>query len=85
MTTSTELLAHPDDIISTTTKLALSYKQSLDEHLLSQSEYDELIKDLLDLKRLNEFALSEERKQQLFTAFLAIAGIIGVAGSFVTI
>jgi hypothetical protein len=75
----TDLVASSDPLIASTAKLAVSYKDSLDKKLMTQEEYDDLMDDLVDLKRIDGYALSIERQvlvQKAFDIIKAFAGLI---------
>lgn len=78
-----QLVSSSADVISATAKLAITYNQALEQKAISQSEYDELMQDLLDIKRLDQFAISQEDKQLAAKAFELISSLTGIIGKFV--
>ena len=71
------LINDADVIISEMASEAKQLKSDLDGGHLSQSEYDELMGDLLDLSMIDELANNIERKANVEKAAKLIATIIG--------
>lgn len=71
-----ELISNPDVIISEMAQSAKDLKSDLDKGLITASEYNELMGDVTDWKKIEELADNIERKATVEGAAKTIATII---------
>jgi len=72
-----EFLKHDDEVVRRVAGVLRELSESLDLKSISQEEYDELVGDLLDMNKIDNFATSIEHKAKLEKAFNALSAIVG--------
>jgi hypothetical protein len=63
------LIKHKDPLVAKTAEKLQKYQAELAANEITQSEFDELTDDLLDLKKIDEYASSVETQIMLKEAF----------------
>jgi hypothetical protein len=64
-----EFLEHEEESIRKTAEVLQELTETLESGTLSKEEYDELVGDLLDMKKIDELADTIERKAIIEKAF----------------
>jgi hypothetical protein len=72
----TEFLKDDDEDVRRTAKVLSELTEAYELKSLSKDEYDELVEDLLDMKKIDDLCDTIEKKAKLEKAFNALSEII---------
>lgn len=67
-----ELLQSTDVLVRNTAELVQKYTEARDQKLITQTEYVELVNDVLDIGRLEKLCATMEQKAQIHQAVEAL-------------